>query len=335
MLQSLQRHCPSATVWVLCLDDRAYQTLALLGLERVRPLKLGDLERADPSVLTARSNRSKLEYYFTLTAPLLRYVLNVDASIETLSYVDADVCFFGDPEVILREMGDRTIGIIEHRYPDFLADHRRWGIYNVGIVTFRRSPEALACIDWWRDRCLEWCYDRLEGDKYADQKYLDQWPSRFPNVAVIQNQVVGLAPWNIPRYSLSVQADRLLVDGEPVVAYHFSRFRIITDWLFDTGVRWFGYTLDPLARDHVYLPYARQIARAEASLKGLTRSSSERDTLQQREPLTHLLAHGWADRLWVLLCALRRRSLLVAPARRLDEASAIDDRPTSSTAQLI
>ena len=68
-------------------------------------------------------------------------------------------------------LNDRSVLIVEHRFPQGQGDPASYGTYNVGILGFRNDAAGRACLQWWRERCLEWCYDRVEAGKYADQKY--------------------------------------------------------------------------------------------------------------------------------------------------------------------
>jgi hypothetical protein len=155
------------------------------------------------------------------------------------------------------------------------------GIYNGGWVTFAndaRSHEALA---WWRARCLEWCYDRREGGKFADQKYIEQWPKRFPPVHVLRHPGAGVAPWNVARYTLTADGTDPFVDRQPVIFYHHSslelfprsartrmlgrlsrRFHPLSDpvplvWRIDAV-----YELDSREHALIWTPYIRQLARS-------------------------------------------------------------------------
>ena len=93
-------------------------------------------------------------------------------------------------------------------------------------MTFRRDERGLEALHWWRDRCLEWCYFRVEDGKMGDQKYLDDWPERFPGVHVLEHPGGGLAPWNVERYELARRNGSVLVDDRELVFYHYHSLRL-------------------------------------------------------------------------------------------------------------
>ena len=100
MHASLVRHSPSFTLWALCLDDAAFDVVAALDVASLRPIRLSDLEAADPGLLAAKADRSTIEYYFTLTPFLPAYCF--DASHRPLQGTPADAPFhFPDPALPL------------------------------------------------------------------------------------------------------------------------------------------------------------------------------------------------------------------------------------------
>ncbi|MCM2255891.1 MAG: glycosyl transferase [Vicinamibacteria bacterium] len=264
LLASLRRHARPFRLHALCLDDAAFA--GVCPEPDVTALRLRDLERERPELLAAKHDRSTAAYYFTLTPVLLAHVLEREASISTLTYLDADLYFFASPEPLFEELGPGPLAIVEHRFPERLADLAAWGRFNVGWLTFTRQPEAQRCLLRWREQCLEWCHDRIDGDRFADQKYLDEWPQLFPGTVVLRHPGAGLAPWNAAERELRLQDGRLTVDGAPLVYYHFHGLRDLRPFAFRSGLAEYETPLSPALLWHVYQPYLRELLAAGAPI---------------------------------------------------------------------
>jgi hypothetical protein len=262
MYQSLLAHRPDARLWVLCLSDECYRALSELGLPALVPIRMAEFEAGNAPLAAAKANRSLIEYYFTCTASLLDWVLRHDLSIDALTYLDSDLYFFSDPAPIFDAFKGHSILIMGHRFPPALADRGKYGKYNVGWLSFRRDTDGLACLAWWRDRCLEWCYDRLEGDRFADQKYLDRFAELFRGVLVIDHPGANLAPWNLAGHRFEERDRRLLVDGAPLIFFHFHQFRRLAPFVWDTNNRANGARRSASLDRHLYRPYIRALAWA-------------------------------------------------------------------------
>src|SRR3989304_6037026 len=203
LYRSLMEHAGPFTLWVLCFDDPARDVLSRLNLANLRPVSLQEFEKGDEALQNAKRNRSRVEYYFTCTPSWLLYLLG--------------------------------------RHPEKLRHlEAAFGIYNVGLLTFGNDLRGKSCLQWWRDRCLEWCGDRPENGRFADQKYLDDWPGRFDGVVVLQHKGAGLAPWNHMNYMVRIQNGEIAVDGNPLIFYHFQGVRIINRRFFDPGAYRYG-----------------------------------------------------------------------------------------------
>lgn len=140
---------------------------------------------------------------------------------ESLTYVDADMLFFSSAEAVFDEMEGKSVLIHGHNFPPRYASFAVNGLYNVGLVSFRNDGEGIRVLNWWRERCNEWCYDRCEDGKMGDQKYLESFPSLTTRLAVAQNPGIGVAPWNYTGYSLDGQGEAPRVNGTPTVFFHY------------------------------------------------------------------------------------------------------------------
>lgn len=266
LYESLKRHCPDFKIWMLCMDEESYATLVKLKLPEVSLLTLSDLERDDPPLRQAKTNRSLLEYYFTCTPSLPLFILRLEPTVDLITYLDADLFFFSTIEPLFEEMQAKSIAIIAHRFSDAF---RKWewnGIYNVGWVTFRRDDNALSCLRWWREQCIEWCYDRIEDNRFADQKYLDDWPTRFQNVIVLQHKGANLAPWNVGNYKLSVRDRTIFVDDQPLIFFHFHGFKQLAGWIYDTQLAKYKVVPSKIVIRNIFAPYLRQLLSQSARL---------------------------------------------------------------------
>jgi hypothetical protein len=223
LYRSLCERAGRFRLWVLCMDATVEACLRELGLPEVSVIPLSEVETSP--LLSVKPGRSVGEYCWTLTPFVPEFVMARDDSVSRVTYLDADLFFFDDPAILLDEFAasDTHVLITEHAFAPEYARSVKAGIYCVQFMTFRNTPEARGVMRWWQDRCLEWCFNRYEDGKIGDQKYLDDWPVRFPGVVhVLQQKERTLAPWNAAHF--------LGRPGAPTpVFYHFQGFRVLSE----------------------------------------------------------------------------------------------------------
>jgi len=267
-------------LWVLCLDEESHKILSSASLQGLRLVLLEELEHADPEFARAKSTRSLVEYFFTSTPCLPRYILNTYSDVEDITYVDGDLYFFSDPEQIFLDIGANSIAITPHRFAERNVKLEQLGIYNVAFNFFRRDTNGVDCLNWWRERCLEWCCDRLENGKFADQGYLNDWPERFHGVKVLDHPGINLAPWNVEDAKLTSRGGRICSHGEPLIFYHFHALKTLSDRLFNPC--WENYEIKPtrLLRHRIYQPYIEHYRRVcSRFVQGQQQKTPLRDSL--------------------------------------------------------
>ena len=205
---------------VLALSKSCENILETLGLPDLVVLPLRAVEADEPRLLQAKHNRSTVEYYFTLSPWLIKAALRTVPGATRATYLDSDLYFHHSPAPLWQEIGHAPMVFVEHRFSPGYMDRMPFGRFNVGWNTFDRSAAAQTALDWWSERCLEWCYDRIEGDKFADQGYLTTLERQFQGVHALQYPGVNLAEYNLDNYKLSLDQDGPHANDLPIVYWH-------------------------------------------------------------------------------------------------------------------
>lgn len=260
MMESLHRYSPESRVWAFCLDDESFQYLSHYPLPGVTPVGANEFET--PELLSVKSGRNVAEYCWTCTPSIIDHCLR-KLSLGSVIYLDADLFFFSSVEPLLVEFAKSGSSVLltEHRYTPKYDHSLTSGVYCVQFMGFRHDDRGLAALDWWKARCLEWCFARAEDGKFGDQKYLDDWKTRFPGVHVLQHLGGGVAPWNFFNYDIT---EGPCVDGTAVVFCHFHALRWRKDGSF---VKAEGYRLPGGAKQFIYPPYLEALGRALAQVR--------------------------------------------------------------------
>jgi Glycosyl transferase family 8. len=266
---SLLRYCKNFHLFVLCLDKDSFVNMKKLGLPLVTIVFLEELEKTSPALLNVKNTRSRVEYYLTCGPVFILFILERYTEVDIITYLDADIFFFSNPSSMYEELEGFSIGIVEHKFW-FLKRHeeRKFGIYNVGVLIFRRDKYAIECLRSWGDCCIEWCYCISVEGKYGDQKYLDSWPANFEKVKIIQHKGINLAPWNIANYKITERKNTLYVDEYPLVCYHFSGLKELRPWLFDINLGRSGVRLSGTIKKKIFGVYINELQNFDIYASG-------------------------------------------------------------------
>ncbi len=225
---SLCETCDDFRLRVFCMDEPTARILRQMRLPRMDVIGRDELEKFDRDLGAVKTTRSQVEFCWTATPAVCLFALEREPELDAITYLDADLFFLSDPAPLFAELGADSVLIVPHRHaPRWTASDEVVGPYNVEYLTFRNDGRATKVLQWWRERCLEWCYDRFEDGKWGDQRYLDDWPERFPGVHVLEHPGGGLAPWNAEMHALDQADGSLRVDGLPAVFYHCQSLKLV------------------------------------------------------------------------------------------------------------
>lgn len=265
LYESLRQHADEFRLTILCMDESTRSDLAARKLPEVKLLPLDKLVAEHPELRAAADNRTKLEFFFTCTSWLARHLIPTVPEGELLTYLDADLYFFSSPKPIYDEIGTASVAITPHRFPPALQHLDRYGRFNVGWVSFRNDHTGIACASDWAEKCADWCYNRLEDERYADQKYLDTWETRFSPTVSIKHRGVNAAPWNVRDSRIR---EGPCVDDVKLVFYHFHALRPVAEQLYDPSLHRYDADLSEGLRRYIYLPYLQHLLRLSGEIAG-------------------------------------------------------------------
>ncbi len=265
MIKSLSKNCEEFEIYVLCLDDKTKSLLEKINITNVKCIELYEVE--NESLLKAKKTRTKTEYCWTLASCFTWYVMTKFEAIKQITYLDADLLFYSSPEEIFKEIGDSSIAIIEHRFSTPFKNLEVNGKYCVEWNSFRRDEEGMKCLETWKNQCLEWCYYKLEDGKMGDQKYLDDWPFKYSSCHIIKNTGAGIAPWNYSQYEIRIEDNKIKVNGDNLIFYHFHQFQIFkNNKFFRLGEIYTSHKKEP---ESIYNFYEKEILKSLTKIRDI------------------------------------------------------------------
>jgi hypothetical protein len=248
-----------------CVDEAAAALLRRLDLPHSWVVAPAEFET--PALRGVRPTRAMNEYCWTCKPAILEHALAREPTLDWAVYLDSDMMAFGDPDDGLRSLDDAAALLTPHRFatPDLAALQPTVGTFNGGYVAFRNSAAGRRALAWWRERCLELCPRVPTDGVYADQTYLDGMAQQFDGVRASDHPGLNAAPWNIVGKAVGMHDGVPIVNGAPILVYHFQGFRIFGARCFDlySGT----FKLDPNAVRSIYRPYAAAMHAAFAVLR--------------------------------------------------------------------
>ena len=261
MYESLKNAMNDFLLYIIAFDDKAYQKLNLLKLDKAVIISLNEFE--DEELLRVKSERNSKEYCWTCSSKSIAYILDMYGH-SACTYIDADLFFFSNPLCLIEEMDEKeSVLITEHRYSEYCDQTEVSGKYCVQFVTFKNNEKGRNVLKWWTERCIEWCFDRREEGRFGDQVYLNQFCSLFDGVHELQHLGGGVAPWNAEQYTYYEDKGKVYlrvldkIKEFPVIFYHFEAMTF-----FDKDVVRLSapmYRIPDTAIAHLYKTYIRKM----------------------------------------------------------------------------
>ena len=225
MIESLQKQSTGFELYLLCLDDTTFSYFEANKSQypEVKTILLSAIEKEDEELLLCKTNRSTIEYYFTLSPCLPLYLLK-KFNLPHICSLDADIKFYASPQPLFDYLINSSMIITPHKFSKEIGHLVKYGKNNVSFQIFKNDECGLQCLELWRKQCIDWCKDvpdEING-RFADQKYLDNWETLYLNkVKVLNDNISGLAPWNLNNYKITIKNNKFYSNNERIIFYHF------------------------------------------------------------------------------------------------------------------
>ena len=149
-------------------------------------------------------------------------------------YLDPDIVVFNDLSIVQELLQVNDVILTPHIL-DFETDNiaiidneinaLKHGIFNLGFIAVKCSPDGLRFARWWASRLYDFCTEDFSRGLFVDQKWIDLVPSLFEGVLIWKDRGANVASWNISKRTLEFGAGGYLVDGFPLLFFHFSKAR--------------------------------------------------------------------------------------------------------------
>ncbi|WP_147653419.1 glycosyl transferase [Vulcaniibacterium gelatinicum] len=170
----------------------------------------------------------------TAIKPFVLCELLADPEVDRVLYFDPDMVLFSRLDDLLAALDGSNLVLTPHlTRPEATLEAVRdneisalkHGVYNLGFLGVRPTPEGQRFARWWADRIYHFCVADIPGGLFTDQRWIDLAPAFFDGVGILKNPRFNVATWNITTRQVAGDlASGFTVDGEPLGFYHFTGF---------------------------------------------------------------------------------------------------------------
>ena len=264
LYDSMKNVMENFRLYILAMDDKCCEILKSMALSNVVVISLEEFE--DEELLEIKAQRSRAEYCWTCTASLIDYVFETYRE-EYCTYIDSDLCFYKNPQILIEEMCDAecSVQIVEHGFGKGMIAREKVkgaGRYCVQFNTFKNDVHGREILSTWKNQCRNHC--SMAPGEMGDQKYLSDWAEKYEKVHVLTHQGGGVAPWNLFRFRHVEGQPGFLIDKKSkekfeLIFYHFHHLEYMDDKHVNMNVFKKELGTDEKLVFEIYIPYLKKM----------------------------------------------------------------------------
>jgi hypothetical protein len=228
LAHSVKKHHPEIA-FHLCLTDAIPASLRLEDEPFDSILTVDSLGIENPEAWVFQ--HSIVEVSTGVKGFALLKLLDVPDCTEVV-YFDPDIVVLDRLDGLLRHFDSSSILLTPHlTAPDStfesILDNEvctlQHGIYNLGFLGVKNSPQGREFAQWWANRLRDFCFDDIPGGLFTDQRWVDLAPAFFPDYTILRDPGYNVCTWNLTHRKVEGSlSSGLTANGQPLVFYHFS-----------------------------------------------------------------------------------------------------------------
>ena len=148
-------------------------------------------------------------------------------------YIDPDILFYQSPQVLFDLLESHSIVVTPNLTevgtaiaPGELASLRH-GMFNLGFIGVRDTPESRRFVEWWMHRLHTHCKIDKGRGVFVDQKWVDLAPLYFSGFHISYHKGFNMAWWNVSERNFLKEGSTYYVNDKttPLVFFHFSGYK--------------------------------------------------------------------------------------------------------------
>ena len=168
-------------LYYLALDDFTYNKLEELNNSSIEVYSIDDIENDSMFEILKNNNESRpidtsdgqSPFHWALASFFTFFIMRTKQPSHCL-YIDSDIIFYRDPQMLFDSVENHSIGIITHKHMKLNKWAKDVGYYNVGVIYFKNDEIGYKCLKWWSDVVADKNNPWFEDfGTCGDQKYLE------------------------------------------------------------------------------------------------------------------------------------------------------------------
>jgi len=194
--------------------------------------------------LPAQEQIKQMSFYYTafefccaLRGLLHEYFYNQKIAQKWI-FLDSDILIYNSFDEIFSQLEQTSILLNAHLdkpinqpdvnniEPSILVS----GLYNAGFIGLRRCNETEKFIAWFKDRLINYCFNRrgkgISSLLFVDQLWLNYVPHFFKDVSFLVHPGANVAYWSLSSKQLIRRGECYFIDNKPLLFIHFTGWNI-------------------------------------------------------------------------------------------------------------